>query len=213
VPKIRPFEKYTSQYEAWFERHYFTYQSELSAIIQMLPAKGKGIEIGIGSGRFAAPFGIRYGIEPSQKMIELAVQKNIHVMKGIAEFLPIGDEKFDFALMVTTICFLDKIEKALQEIHRILRPNGCVIIGFVDKKSLIGRKYQKNKKKNVFYREATFYSVDEVINYLKHAGFHQFIFYQTIFSTLNQITKIEPVKQGYGKGSFVVIRGKKNHKT
>lgn len=210
MPRIVPFEKYTSQYEAWFEAHYFTYQSELLAVRQMLPGEGEGIEIGLGSGRFATPFGIRYGIEPSQKMIEVAVQKQLRVIKGIAEALPIGDAKFDFALMVTTICFLDEIEKALQEIYRILRPNGVVIIGFVDKKSPIGREYRKHKKKNVFYRVATFYSVREVFKYLRRTGFYHFESNQTIFRDLNLIIEIEPVKPGYGLGSFVVIKGKKN---
>lgn len=209
MPRTKPFEEYTSRYETWFEQHYFVYQSELLAIRQILPAGGRGIEIGIGSGRFAAPFGIRYGIEPSQKMLKLAVQKEIYAIQGVAEFLPIGDEKFDFALMVTTICFLDNVEKSLQEVYRILKPGGFIVIGLVDKESPVGRLYQKNQLQSVFYREATFYSVDEVIEYLKYAGFHGFEFSQTIFKNLDQVTAINPVENGYGKGSFVVIKAKK----
>jgi ubiquinone/menaquinone biosynthesis C-methylase UbiE len=209
MPKIKPFEEHTIQYEDWFEQHDYVYRSELAAVKQMIPDQGKGIEIGIGSGRFAVPFGIRYGIEPSRKMIELAARKGARIAKGVAEYLPVRNEQFDFALMVTTICFLDDIEKAFQEVSRILKPGGFLIIGFVDKNSRIGRIYQKNKSKSVFYREATFYSVDEVIGYLNHAGFHGFECNQTIFKDLSQTTQIDPVKNGYGEGSFVVIRAEK----
>lgn len=65
--------------------------------------------------------------------------------------------------LVTTICFLDNIETAFKEAYRVIRANGQLIIGFVDKDSPIGRLYQKRKKESVFYKIATFYSVDEVI--------------------------------------------------
>ncbi len=212
MPKTRPFEEYTSQYEAWFEQYYFVYQSELLAVGQMLSAGGKGIEIGVGSGRFAAPFGIRYGVEPSPKMIELAIQKGLYVVRGVAEFLPVRNQRFDFVLMVTTICFLDDVHKALLEAHRILKPDGFIVIGFVDKESPIGRLYQKNRLQSVFYREATFYSVAEVTEHLIQTGFDYFEFKQTIYRGLDQINGVESVNEGCGEGSFVVIKAKKKPK-
>jgi SAM-dependent methyltransferase len=212
MPKTRPFEEYTSQYEAWFEQYNFVYQSELLTVGQMLSAGGKGIEIGIGSGRFAAPFGVRYGVEPSPKMIELAIQKGLYVVQGVAEFLPVRNQQFDFVLMVTTICFLDDVRKALLEAHRILKPDGFIVIGFVDKESPIGRLYQKNRLQSVFYREATFYSVAEVTEHLLQTGFDDFEFKQTIFKGLDQINGVESVNEGCGAGSFVVIKAKKKPK-
>ena len=50
MPKVEPFEKYTSQYEGWFERNIFVYESELRALREQLPESGKSIEIGVGSG-------------------------------------------------------------------------------------------------------------------------------------------------------------------
>lgn len=54
-----PFEKYTNDYDAWFEEHPFVYQSELKAVSSLWPSSGRGIEIGVGTGRFAAPLGIK----------------------------------------------------------------------------------------------------------------------------------------------------------
>jgi ubiquinone/menaquinone biosynthesis C-methylase UbiE len=209
MAKIEPFDTHIDQYEEWFNKNRYAYQSELLAVKEVLPIKGVGIEIGVGSGRFAFPFGIRFGIEPSQKMRELAKEKGITVLDGTAEKMPLEDNSFDFALMVTTICFLDDIKKAFGEVFRILKDSGSVIIGFVDKESPLGRSYQKHKNKSIFYREAVFYSTGEVVDYLRKAGFTGFSFYQTIFRPPNKIKKIEPVLEGYGKGSFVVIKGKK----
>ncbi len=209
MAKIEPFEKYTSRYENWFERNKFVYKSELRAIREQLPKSGEGIEIGVGSGQFAAPLGIQLGVEPSSWMRELARSKGIETIEGIAEKLPFGDSQFDFALMVTTICFLDDIKAAFKEACRVLKPDGRLIIGFIDKDSSVGKLYQQHKNESVFYKVATFYSVNEVISYLKEAGFKNFNFSQTIFHNLTEIKDIELMKEGYGEGSFVVVRAAK----
>lgn len=209
MPKIEPFERYAGKYEAWFERNRFAYESERRAIRALLPANGEGIEIGAGSARFAAPLGIKVGVEPSGKMGELARDRGIEVVNGVAEALPFAHSTFDFAVMVTTICFLDNVEAAFREAARVLKPDGCLVIGFIAKDSPLGTRYQQHKDESVFYKVATFYSVDEVILHLKGAGFKRFTFTQTIFRALREIGEVEPLKEGYGEGSFVVIRGVK----
>ena len=99
MPKIEPFEKYTQKYEDWFERNKFAYESELLAIKELMPKNGKGIEIGVGSGKFAEPLGIRLGIEPSPKMRGIAEKREIEVIDASAEELPFNDNKFTFALI------------------------------------------------------------------------------------------------------------------
>ncbi len=207
--KIKPFEEHVDQYEDWFEKNYWVYQSELQAVKELLPKQGNGIEIGVGSGRFADPLGIRLGVEPSPKMRALAKARGIEVIDGVAEDILFKNPRFDFVLMVTTICFLDDIEKAFKKIHRILNPSGHLVIGFIDKNSPVGKIYQKHKNESEFYKVATFYSVDKVVSYLKNAGFSNFVFKQTIFKNLKEIKDIEPIQDGFGAGSFVVIRALK----
>ena len=142
-------------------------------------------------------------------MRKIAEERGIQVVDGVAEDLPFADARFDFALMVTTICFVDDIDVAFSEVHRVLKDAGYFVIGFIDKSSALGRLYEKGKRENEFYRSASFYSVDDVILRLKHNGFGQFNFVQTIFHPLNEIRGIEPVVNGYGKGSFVVISAEK----
>ena len=206
--KIDIFEKHAERYEKWFERNRFVYESELEAVRKVIP-KGKGIEIGVGTGRFAFPLEIKYGIEPSRKMGKIAEERGIKVICGVAEKLPLKDSSFDFVLMITTICFVDDIRASFQEVRRVLKPGGYFLAGFIDRESLIGRTYQKNKDKSIFYKEADFYSTDEIINLFKETGFSNFSIVQTVFHDLKDIKHIEHTKEGYGEGSFVVIRAVK----
>lgn len=208
MAKIEPFEQFTQRYEQWFEKYYYTYISEVEAVKKLLPS-GKGIEIGVGSGRFSVPLGIKFGVEPSLKMAKISKQKGIYVVRAAAEYLPVKDRSFDFVLLVTTICFVDDIEKTLKETGRILKKDGNVVIGFIDKNSPLGKFYQKNKEKNPFYRYAQFYSTEEVVSFLRKTGFGKFSFVQTVFDLPENIKEIQPIKKGYGEGSFVVIRAQR----
>ena len=107
MPKIQPFERNVERYEAWFERHRFAYESELEAVRTLLPERGEGLEVGVGTGRFAGPLRVRVGVEPSRAMGRLAIDRGVEVWSGIAEELPCQDSSFDYLLMIATVCFLD----------------------------------------------------------------------------------------------------------
>ncbi|MFW5886345.1 MAG: class I SAM-dependent methyltransferase [Bacteroidota bacterium] len=206
MAKIQPFEEFTQEYEDWFTKNNNIYQSELNAIKEFILSNKDGIEIGIGAGKFAIPLGIKTGIDPSPKMAEMARNKGLEVVEAVAEDLPFEDEKFDFALMVTAICFFDDVQQAFKEAYRVLKPDGFIVIGLIDKNSELGRIYEKNKAKSKFYNEASFHSVDEISEYLKNAGFKEFKYKQTIFTPENIV---QDVQDGYGEGSFVAIKAVK----
>ncbi len=207
--KFEPFEKYAEKYDQWFDKNKSSYKSELQAVKELLPKSRNGIEIGVGSGRFAAPLGIKLGIDPSKNMGKIAQKRGIEFIEGVAESLPFPDSQFDFVLMVTTICFLNDVEKSLEEANRVLKSGGYLIIGFIDANSLLGKFYKKQRNESTFYKDAIFYSVKEVVSYMEKAHFRDFSFRQTLFQSSVKLKDIEPVKKGYGEGSFVVIRGVK----
>ncbi|GBD90233.1 hypothetical protein BMS3Abin04_00950 [bacterium BMS3Abin04] len=209
MAKIEPFENHSELYEKWFDKNKYVYYSELKAIRELLPKEGKGIEIGVGSGRFASPLGMIFGIEPSGKMRRLSGERELIVIDGTAENLPIGSATFNYVLMVTTVCFLDDVMKAFFEVNRILKLHGKFIIGFVDKERPAGSEYALNKEQNPFYKLATFYTTEELLSCMKRAGFSNFEFRQTIFDDLDKIKTDEPILKGFGKGSFVVVKGEK----
>jgi len=171
VPRDAPFEAHHQRYEAWFDKHQAAYLSELLALRPFIPWEGRGIEIGVGSGRFAGPLGIQVGVDPSAAMLVHATTRGIEVVEGVAEDLPFSDDSFDYALVVTTICFVDSPEEMLTEARRVLKPGGRLVIGFIDRESVLGQNYLAHQAESEFYREAIFYSADDVEQLLLKTGF------------------------------------------
>lgn len=207
--KIEIFDKYFDEYDEWFDIHPWVYRSELEAVRKFLPQNGYGVEIGAGTGRFSIPFGITIGVEPSKAMADIARSRGMTIFDAKAENLPFDDNAFDFALMVTTICFLEDPLQALKEIRRILRPDGKIIIGMFDKDSPLGREYDAKKKTSKFYQNAEFYSVNQVLEWLRISGFYDIHILQTIFHKPEEITTLEPPKEGHGDGLVVVMSAHK----
>ena len=199
------FDTLAPEYEAWFVENKVLFQSELLALKQVVPADKKGVEIGIGSGIFAEQIGIRFGVDPSEPMLEYARQRGLEVQNGLAENLPYENESFDFAVFINSICFIDNPDLAVKEAYRILKNEGEIIIAILDKETRFGRFLESEKKKSPFYRHARFFSVPEIRELLEK---NKFRVTQTVQTLENPATsKIENPVEGYGKGSFVVIKG------
>jgi SAM-dependent methyltransferase len=209
APRIEPFVLHHRRYEDWFERHRAAYLSELLAVRALLPWDGRGLEIGVGTGRFAGPLGVKFGIAPAAEMLGYARTRGVAIAQAVAEALPFVDAVFDYGLIVTTICFVDDPRAMLREAARVLRPGGELIIGFIDRESRLGREYLAHQAENIFYREATFYSASEVKALLGEAGFSGLIWIQTIYTPLPKIRSIEPVSAGTGHGSFLAVRARR----
>jgi len=206
VAKTDVFDQFSDAYDEWFDGHADFYKAELETVRMLMPsAETRGIEVGVGSGKFAAPLGIREGVEPSVKMAEKAERLGIHVHSGIAENLPLSNEGFGFVLMVTTICFVDDILLSFKEAFRVLKPGGCIIVGFVDKESSLGRHYEEKRNQSKFYKDASFFSTREVLTYLSKAGFVQPEIKQTLIPGDRKMTVLD----GYGKGAFIAVKASK----
>ncbi len=166
------FERFAEDYDRWFEEHSAVYHAELARIKRHLPRPdSRAIEIGVGSGRFAAPLGITLGLEPSLPLARMARGRGIEVIRGKGEAIPIRDEACSLALLMTVICFLDDPVPVFLELHRILAPQGTLIIGFLEREGEVAQKYRYDEKKHRFLSRARFYSVHEVFDLLLRTGF------------------------------------------
>ena len=101
-----PFSEHSSRYEAWFSDHPNVYRAELRAVRELMGPVGRSVEIGVGTGRFAVPLGVTWGVDPALPMLRTAREKGVEAVLGVGEALPFPDSAFDLALMVTTVCFI-----------------------------------------------------------------------------------------------------------
>ncbi len=196
-----PFEELASEYDGWFEKNKKLFEAELALLKSLLP-EGRGVEIGVGSGRFAEALGISLGVEPSKSMAEIARSRGIEVLEGCAERLPLQSGEFDFALIMTVFCFLKEPERALAEVHRILKPNGKLIIGLIDISSKEGRAFLEKKNKSPYYRYASFFDFKTISELLKKSGFKLEKTKQLKLSTL----KVSP---DCGEGAICALLARK----
>jgi len=201
------FNKYYKKYDFWYDTHQFAFMSELQAIKNVFPKNRRSLEIGVGTGRFAAALKITIGIDPSLKMLRLAEKRGLNVYQGFGENIPFLHDAFDCVLIIITLCFVDDPKKVIAEAARVLKKNGRIIIGIVDKNSFLGKYYQR--KKSIFYKQAKFISVKEVTDLLKNTGFGSINYQQTISVRPEKMERVEKPKKGYGQGGFVIIAARK----
>ena len=204
------FEESAQDYDAWFDKHRLVYESEIRALKRFMGSGGIGLEIGVGTGRFAVPLGIKIGVEPAKSMADMARQRGIKVIRAVGEFLPFRTASFHLVLLVTTLCFLRDPQRALAEATRILKPGGRILIGMIDRDSPLGRFYEAHKQESAFYRQANFYSIGQVLEWLARLNYRKVEVCQTLFGELSDITHLEPVREGHGDGGFVVIATQKH---
>lgn len=165
------FNEYSGEYDRWFDAHYDVFREQVRLLRDAVPDDGCGLELGVGSGRFAVPFGIRYGIDPSIKLLTMAKTRGIVVVQGEGEHLPYRADTFDYVLMMTVICFLDDPSYVMQETFRVLAKGGYLVLGFMEKNGEIALHYRQEKTRGRFLRFARFLAVDDVARLMEDAGF------------------------------------------
>lgn len=201
---IRVFDEGAEDYDAWYDRHPELFASELAALKTAMPQQGEGLEIGAGTGRFALALGIGTGVEPAEGMAQIAEARGLRVVRAVAEALPFHDACFDYAAMITTVCFLENPTRAFEEVHRILRPGGVFVLGILSAQSALGKRYARHAAENAYFRHARFYTPEEIFALLAKSGFEMTGSWQTL-STADR-EKFEAPTPGHERGGFVVIR-------
>jgi SAM-dependent methyltransferase len=109
------------------------------------PAPGKHyLDIGCGTGNYTialAKHGLNFtGVEPSEKMLEIARKNDIGInwLYGSAENIPAGNKTFDGVIATLTIHHWKDINLALQELHRVTKENGRIVLFTATPKQIAG---------------------------------------------------------------------------
>ncbi len=206
-PRVEVFSRRASRYDLWYDENRLTYLSELKLITSLSSFPSPSLEVGVGTGRFAQPLRIGFGLDPSLPMLRIAQKRGIKAVQGVGESLPFRWGAMASSLLAITLCFLEDPRAAFDEIYRVLYPGGEVVVAFIDKNSAWGNFYRK--KESPFYKVARFYSYEEVEDMLKKSGFTLERVAQTLFRRPDQREELELPSPGRGRGSFVGVLARK----
>jgi SAM-dependent methyltransferase len=208
------FDPLASIYDEWFETDgKLIFATEVKAFQEILASLPKlWVEIGVGSGRFAHALGIKVGIDPSTKLLEIARKRGITTYLAKGEKQPFDTASFGTAFLIVTFCFIRSPLDVLEETRRILQPGGKIVLGLVLRESPWGRFYeQKKKEDHRFYKYATFYSYDEAVVLLEQAGFMVDRVVSTLFQKPGEVEQVELPQNGFSPdaGFVIIVAGKK----
>jgi len=205
------FDQLAERYDRWYEEPFgaSAYQLELKALKRFVRDFQRGLEVGVGTGRFAVPLKISYGVDPSYAMLRKAYQRGVRAVQARGEELPFCSQSFDLALLMVTLCFVDRPVEVLREVARVLRPQGRLVLGLILKESPWARYYEeKGRRGHPLYRMAHFYSSDELSGMLSQAGFSIREWATTLFEppqTEKPITNYEIREGFYPEGGFFIL--------
>jgi len=204
--KIAYYDKNWKEYDEWYDLHQTIYQSEIRALKKVVPS-GVGLEIGVGTGRFASPFSVQFGLDPSLNMLKLARSQGIKVVQGSGENLPFKIGSFHFILIVLTMWLVDDPLRFLEEAAGTLKKNGVLILGIMDGKSQWGKFYEQKAAQSKAYSAGHFLTPEEILEIFKKIGVKYKEAFQTLHHSPPDIEDIEEPRKGFGQGGFVAIKG------
>lgn len=189
------FDLYAEEYDRWFDspEGKTIFAMEVEAVKLLMGGfKKPFLEVGVGTGRFARELGIDFGVDPSQKALTMAKRQGIKIKKGKGEELTFEDDYFGAAFILLTLCFVEKPQKVLKEIKRVLKNGGGLIVGIINRESMWGELYMKKKSEDhPIYSYAHFYSADEIARMIDKAGLRV----EAYSSTLCQPPSDKPYKE------------------
>lgn len=99
----------------------------------LLPIEGEVLEIGFGTGLNIPFYGnvdALYALEPNPDIYHLAIERVQHApfhvrhVQSHAEKLPFADQSLDHIVCTWTLCSIARLDQALAEIYRVLKPTG-----------------------------------------------------------------------------------------
>lgn len=100
-------------------------------------AQGRVLEIGIGSGLnlpwYGADIGEILGLDPAPRLIDMAQEAAnrskiaVTLITGSAQAIPIDTASIDTLVTTWTLCSIPDAAAALQEMRRVLKPNGRLL--------------------------------------------------------------------------------------
>jgi ubiquinone/menaquinone biosynthesis C-methylase UbiE len=142
------FDKTAGDYSQWYSNNSwlgYAFCIRKSRVLELFDQPGaKILDVGCGPGVMAADLLERdcdfWGMDVSKEMIRQGQEKygshdRIHFSTGTADNLDFPDNTFDAVISMGVIEFVDNDQLALQEMTRVLKEDGTLIVAFINKYS------------------------------------------------------------------------------
>ncbi|MBN1946551.1 MAG: class I SAM-dependent methyltransferase [Bradymonadales bacterium] len=143
--RIKDTEQYYDEFAEWYERErHEGYHALLDALeVDLVRPRAAGqdvLDVGCGTGltlRHIAPIARRaVGVDISDGMLERARARGLDVFQASATELPFEDESFDLVYSFKVLPHVRELERALDELARVTRPGGALLLEFYNPLSL-----------------------------------------------------------------------------
>ena len=221
---IEIFDEWPEKYDQWFETPIgrLIKQYESALILHMLnPGPGEKIlDAGCGTGIFTFDLlsaGAEVlGLEISLPMLLRAGKKlkvyPFRMLQADMRHLPFTDGAFDKAVSVTAVEFLEDAKPAIDELFRVTRPGGCIVVATLNSRSSwAGRRKEAAKKGHSLFKKAFFRSPEEIRTFSPLEGVIKTAIHFEKSEHPIQAERIEKEGQmkGLDTGAFLVARWEK----
>lgn len=226
------FDGYAAKYDRWFMDNENLFYSELKLYEKALGdiKDKKVLSVGCGSGLFESIANYLHveGLEPSEDMAKIAINRGLNVRTGLIEECNLEDDNYDLIYFNGSSSYMKDLKLAYFKAYKALKKDGYLVLFDVPKESAFGFMYLLAKSLGKFDHEflngnmpqfpypielmasGHWHTTEEKINILKELGMREFNFYQTLLANpmyTNQ--KVEEVVEGYKNGGYVAIIAKK----
>jgi len=179
------FDKEATNYDNWYEtrlgKHVDLEETECAFSLFHINPGMNILDVGCGTGNFSiklAEKGVLVtGIDVSEKMLNEAGEKakkeklNIRFMKMDSQNLKFPDEYFDGVISMATIEFVPDPETMINEMFRVCKKGGNILLGTINRESEWGRLYQNPEfqREAPVFKSAILKSPEDLMKYRKEA--------------------------------------------
>ena len=146
-----------AQYDAWYGTTFgsLCHRLEKDALFSLVSFNpgDKVLDAGCGTGVYLEEL-LRLGmdvtgVDADEDMLEYTAKSRsngIALIKASLQDLPFEPSSFDKVISVCTLEFIDDPSHVLTELSRVLKKDGILLLGFLNKNSPWARQHMKNEK-------------------------------------------------------------------
>lgn len=131
------FDRIATRYETTVAGRHSAKMKKAALACLEAPIRGAVLDVGCGPGLLLATLATSYpdlrlaGLDIAPEMIRVATERlgaRAEIKLGDAESLPWEDASFDYVFCIDSFHHYPNARRALSEFHRVLRPNGRVVL-------------------------------------------------------------------------------------